>query len=238
MNLHALLFQHLRDSMKETREGSRKIRIWIPLGRLVSDILMESKLIDSLIEDQITKGIEPQVSKMFNSKGMKNIRIIPEVISLPDEIPKEDVYNKRVPLEYFLIFSKSDPLDIVIGFLESCHVNSILASSETTSKKKRKVSKKHSERMAKKFKVIRENLDTFAEEPKAFGATSARTTSGKFVPSKAQSFSINSSSIMSTTITSPTPIPHIFEQVHFQTSSSPQTSNPNVTIPPPSTSHP
>lgn len=85
---------------------------------------------------------------------------------------------------------------------------------------------------------------------------SVGTTSGKFVPSKAHSFSVDdSSSIPSTTLTSHIPIPHISEQVHFQPSLisepvhyeplhffeqvhflpliSPQTTNPNVTIPSP-----
>lgn len=56
------------------------------------------------------------------------------------------------------------------------------------------------------------------------------------------------SSIPYTTLTSPTPIPHISEQVHFQpshvseqvhfqTSYAPQITNPIVTIPPPTISH-
>lgn len=76
MNLHALLFQHLRDSVKETRDGRRKMKNWVLLGRSISDILMESKLIGSLTEEQITKGLEPQVGKLFNAKGLKNIGII------------------------------------------------------------------------------------------------------------------------------------------------------------------
>lgn len=51
-----------------------------------------------------------------------------------------------------------------------------------------KISKKHSERMANKFKASRENLDTFAEEPRVTGAISAGTTSCKFVPSEVHSF--------------------------------------------------
>lgn len=58
---------------------------------------------------------------MLNDKGLKNMGIIPEVISLPIEIPKENIYNKRIPLEDFPIFLKPYPLDIVIGFLENSH---------------------------------------------------------------------------------------------------------------------
>lgn len=114
MNLYALLFQYLREMVKETRDGSKKMRNWIPLGRLILDILMESKLIDSLTKAKITKGMEPRVRKMFNAISLKNMGIISEVASFLTEIPKEYISNRRIPLEYFLIFLKSDPLDVVI----------------------------------------------------------------------------------------------------------------------------
>lgn len=175
---------------------------------------------------------------MFNVKGLNNMSIIPEVISPSAEIPKEDIYNKRIYLEDFPIFSKPNPLDVVIGFLENCHACVILAASKTTSEKKRNISNKHSERMAKKFKTAKENLGTSAEESKVVGATSAGTTYGKSVPSEAHSLFVDTrSSILSTTLTSPTFIPHIYEPVHFLPLTSPQTTNPNVTIPPPSPSH-
>lgn len=189
MNLYALLFQHLMKSVKETREGSKKMRNWIPLGRLILYILMESKLIYSSTADQITKRLEPLVRKMFNAKGLKNMGIIPELISSDAKIPKEDIYKKRIPLEEFPIFLKPYPLDVAVGFLEKCHACAIIAASETTYKKKRKISKKHFERMDKNFKASKETLDTSTEEPRATGATSsAGTTPSKFIPSEAQSF--------------------------------------------------
>lgn len=91
---------------------------------------------------------------MFNAKGLKNMGIILKVINSPAEILKEYVYNKRIPLEDFPIFSKPGPLDVVVGFLEKCHASVILATSKTTSKKKRNISKKHSRKMV--VGVIRE----------------------------------------------------------------------------------
>lgn len=190
MNLSTLLFQHLRDSVKETIYGIRKMKSYIPLGRMISDILMKSKLIDSLIDDQFSKGMQPLAGKMFDAKGLKNMGII-EAIRPPSEIPKEVVHNRRIPLEDFHIFSNPYPLDVVVGFLEKCHEGVILAASESTSKKRRKIYKKHSERMTKKFKSSREALDTYVEEPRAAGATSAGTASGKYVPSKARLLTID-----------------------------------------------
>lgn len=98
----------------------------------------------------------------------------------------------------------------VVGFLEKCHTDAILTASEATSlKKKRKTAKKHSERMAKKFKASREHQDTYTEEPEAYEATFIGTASGIIVPSKARLLTIvNSSFIPTTTLHSSISFPH------------------------------
>lgn len=187
VNLHALIFQCLRDIMKETINGSKKMRNWIPLGRPISNILMESKLIDSLTEAQFIKELEPQVRNVFNAKSMKSVGIISEVKIKPTEIPKEDMSNIMIPLEDFSIFLKPYPMDFVIGYLNGCQANVVITSSETPSKKKREIAKKHSERMAKNFKAsssARTDLDNSVEEPNAEVASpSARIIPCKSVPS-------------------------------------------------------
>ena len=50
MNLPLILFKYLREMVKETRDGTSKPRKWIPLGRLISDVLFESKLVQTLID--------------------------------------------------------------------------------------------------------------------------------------------------------------------------------------------
>lgn len=48
LNLLVLLFKYLRDSVRDTR-NHMKPRNYIPLGRLISDVLIESGLVDHLI---------------------------------------------------------------------------------------------------------------------------------------------------------------------------------------------
>ena len=52
INLSHMLFNPLRTSVKETRKDERTKRDWIPLGRLISDILTENKLVEYLTEAQ------------------------------------------------------------------------------------------------------------------------------------------------------------------------------------------
>lgn len=92
---------------------------------------------------------------------------------------------KYFPLKYFLILSKSYPPKEVVEFFEKCHVDPLLTASEAISqKKKMNTDKKHSERMAKKFKAFRKHRDTSTEEPKASKSSSAETSSGTTAPSE------------------------------------------------------
>lgn len=48
MNLPLVLFKYLMETLKEMRDTCQKSRKWIPLGRLISDILVKSKLVEEL----------------------------------------------------------------------------------------------------------------------------------------------------------------------------------------------
>lgn len=50
INLPSILFKYLTEMVKNTRDGSLKLRKWIPLGRLISDTLFESKLFQTLMK--------------------------------------------------------------------------------------------------------------------------------------------------------------------------------------------
>lgn len=76
MNVPGILFRFLRDTVKKTRNGSRKIKSWIPHSRLISDILMESKLIASLEDDEKYLGLVSTVGSFFNSKILRNMGLI------------------------------------------------------------------------------------------------------------------------------------------------------------------
>lgn len=54
VNLPALLLRNLKSIVIDTKNGSKRTKSYIPLCRLISYILMQSKLIDSLIDDQFT----------------------------------------------------------------------------------------------------------------------------------------------------------------------------------------
>lgn len=62
--------------VKETRDGSNKIRNWIPLDSLISDILFKSKLMQELMEAGMTNEVEFEIGKSFNGHNLKNLFFI------------------------------------------------------------------------------------------------------------------------------------------------------------------
>lgn len=50
MNIPSILFKYLREMVKEIRNKVSKQWKWIPLGKLISDILVERKLVARLEE--------------------------------------------------------------------------------------------------------------------------------------------------------------------------------------------
>lgn len=200
MNLPTILFQHLRDIVRDTRHGSKRTKIYIPMGRMISYVLMESQLIESLTYDQFCKGMEPLTGRMLNAKVLKNMRIITEMVGPPSEFPNDTILNRRIPLKVLPIFSKPYPRKKVVKFLEKCHVDAFLAASEAISRKnKRKTAKKHFESMANQFKAFREQRDTYARKTRASKATSAGTASGMIAPYEARCHTIVYNSSISTT---------------------------------------
>lgn len=54
----------MREMVNETRNEFPKIRKWIPKGKLISDILFESKLVQKLMEAGMTKKVEFKIGRI------------------------------------------------------------------------------------------------------------------------------------------------------------------------------
>lgn len=109
MNLPSILFKYLRELVKETRDGSPKPRKWIPLGRLISDVLFERKLVHTLIDVGLTKEVDIDIGKAFNRKNLKNMYLITVVIDTLEALDKSSLASKRMHVEDYPIFIKEDP---------------------------------------------------------------------------------------------------------------------------------
>ena len=73
---------YLRASVLDTR-NHMKPRNYIPLGRLISDVLIKSGLVDHLISYNLMEDVMVDTDKPLNSRNLKSMGIIERVLVKP-----------------------------------------------------------------------------------------------------------------------------------------------------------
>lgn len=66
LNLPALLFKYLRDSIRDTR-NNMKPKTYIPLERMISDVLIENGLVDHLIHHNLMEDVIVDTGRHLNA---------------------------------------------------------------------------------------------------------------------------------------------------------------------------
>lgn len=121
VDLPHLLFDHLWTHVKETREDSKtKPRNWIPMGRLMSDILTEFRLVGYLAEAGQSDILKSIVGKTFDGRSLFRLKLVQEMQAEPEALSNETVRKKRIPVEDFPLFIVEEPVEILLAFIESC----------------------------------------------------------------------------------------------------------------------
>lgn len=82
LNLAALLFKYPMDSIRDTRNNMKPIT-YIPLGRLISDVLIESDLVDHVIHHNLMEDVIVDIGRPLNSRNLKSMGIIEKVLVKP-----------------------------------------------------------------------------------------------------------------------------------------------------------
>ena len=107
--------------MKETREEERTKRDWIPLRILISDILMENRLIEHLTEAWVISTLKASAGKPLNAKNLKKMKIIESFKKEPTISYHEVITSRRIPLKDFPLSSETDASpEIIVRYLEAC----------------------------------------------------------------------------------------------------------------------
>lgn len=125
IDLPHLLFSHLWNHVKDTREEewSKNIKFkrgWIPLARLISDILTENGLV-AYLEDVGKFGeLDSMVGKTLDGKSLRKMKIIEKLQSDPAPIDSEVIRTRRIPVDDFPLFSDGEPIEAVLNFRNIC----------------------------------------------------------------------------------------------------------------------
>lgn len=120
MSLSSILFKYMRELVRETRDGSIKPKKWIPLGRLILDILFESKLDQTLMEVGLTKEVEFGIGKKLNGRNLKNMSLITFVIDPSETLERKTVTSRIIPIVDYPIFTKEDPPELLKSYIVDC----------------------------------------------------------------------------------------------------------------------
>src|ERR1044072_2560034 len=98
-----IIFHYLKKSIAATRttasgEDKKKPR-FVPFGRLLSDILTENGLVQTLRDAQCTTELKETTGEVLNSKNMKKISILEEVTIDPELEDSKEVIKKRMAID-------------------------------------------------------------------------------------------------------------------------------------------
>ncbi|XP_050908526.1 uncharacterized protein LOC127122190 [Lathyrus oleraceus] len=118
LNLPALLFKYIRDSVKDTR-NNMKPRTHIPLRRLISNVLIESGLVDHLIHNNLMEDVTIDIGRPLNAQNLKSMGVIEQVRTKPTlDTSWEALKDQRKIPNGLYLFSKIDPPEVVAHYLQ------------------------------------------------------------------------------------------------------------------------
>ncbi|KAI5435515.1 hypothetical protein KIW84_022077 [Lathyrus oleraceus] len=116
--LPALLFKYLRDSVRETR-NNMKPRTYIPLGRLLSDVLIENGLVDHLVKHRLMEDLAIETGRPLNSRNLKSMGILEKIHIKPTlDTTWEALKDQRDMPNGLCMFYKEEPKEAILHYLQ------------------------------------------------------------------------------------------------------------------------
>lgn len=96
-----------------------KPRTYIPLGKLISDVLIGSGLVDHLIHHNLMEDVTVDTRRPLNSRNLKSMGIIEKILVKPslDTSWGSLKDQRKIPNDLYH-FSKIDPLEVVMHYLQ------------------------------------------------------------------------------------------------------------------------
>lgn len=103
MNSPSILFKYLREMIKDTRDGVLRPRKWIPLGRIILDVMVESQLVKEFTNLNMSEKLYTEVGKLLNGRTLENMELVAEPIEIED-LDRDPISTRSVPKEDSLLF--------------------------------------------------------------------------------------------------------------------------------------
>ncbi|XP_057448943.1 uncharacterized protein LOC130740368 [Lotus japonicus] len=115
------LFNYLKDCIRRSRTTdvvTKNTIKYIPFGRLLSDLFVESNLVKDLIAAGCTKDLSTLTGDAFTSTTMKRMCLIEKKIEADSFITPEEIKGRRIPLNDYPLWSKADDPEPILYYIE------------------------------------------------------------------------------------------------------------------------
>ncbi|XP_057418705.1 uncharacterized protein LOC130712905 [Lotus japonicus] len=115
------LFTYLKDCIRRSRTtaaATKNTIRYIPFGRVLSDIFVESKLVKDLINAGCTEDLSILAGEAFTSTSLKRMCLIEKKIEAESVITPEEVKGRRIPLNDYPLWSKVDDPEAILYYIE------------------------------------------------------------------------------------------------------------------------
>lgn len=106
--------------VKEISNRDVNMRNWIPLDRLISDILFESKLVQKLMDAGMTKEVDFIIGRNFNGHNLKNMSLITSVVYPSELLDMTYVGSRRISVDDYPFFSKEKHKEVLEHYNKEC----------------------------------------------------------------------------------------------------------------------
>src|ERR1044072_6428156 len=114
-----IIFEYLKELINKSRitAGNKKVLNYIPFGRLLSDILVESGIVDALRDAQCTEDLTTSVGDVLDARNLKKMGVLEKITVYPIPEADEVVLDRRLMEDDFPPFSKEEPLEAIMEYI-------------------------------------------------------------------------------------------------------------------------
>ncbi|XP_057443940.1 uncharacterized protein LOC130736110 [Lotus japonicus] len=114
------LFTYLKDCIKKSRttaSESKSTIKYIPFGRLLSDIFVESNLVKDLIKAGCTEDLTTLTGDALTSKTLKRMGLIDNKVAAAFVSKPAEIVKRRIRIDDFPLWSKADDPEAILHYI-------------------------------------------------------------------------------------------------------------------------
>ncbi|XP_057445745.1 uncharacterized protein LOC130737899 [Lotus japonicus] len=114
------VFTYLKECLRKSRTtaSEKKAMIsYIPFGKILSDIFVESGLVQDLIDAGCTEDLTATSGDAFNVKNLKKMKIVKTVVVPPSDESVENIIQRSIPVDDYPLWTKQDDKVVILHCL-------------------------------------------------------------------------------------------------------------------------